>query len=253
MRANVELERHTTGTRSWTVVGFENRPETKSETDEQVASLLPANDSKAELIPNQESPKEREQPKSGPVVSEKSPGESKPMENVAKSEETAQTNSEDSKAGDDETTKASTEPAENPSGISTVAAIRGSTKSVILRRGPGTTYGIVKEIGSDTPIKVLGQENSWYKVRVDDKEGFVYAGLLDYKQPDAYTVATIKQSKGVTDESNRKLASLQVGDRLVVLGGIKNNKYKVQLANGKVGYVDKDAVEVAVDAPPLVP
>lgn len=135
----------------------------------------------------------------------------------------------------------------------TATVFTNTANTITLRQGPNTESHSLSEIKKGTAIEIIGREKSWYKVRVHGKEGFVYAGLVDYKKPDSYTTATVKESKSISDEKHHPLATPQVGERLVILGGIKNNKYKVQLANGKIGYVDKDALDVKVDAPPLVP
>jgi hypothetical protein len=124
---------------------------------------------------------------------------------------------------------------------------------VKLRNGPSTDFKSVAEIDPSTPLEVVGKKDSWYKVKAGDKEGYIYGGLLDYKKPDAFTTATIKKDKPVKDQSNKPLGTAKTGDHIVVLGGLQNNKYKVQLSNGKVGFVDKDALDVKVDAPQLVP
>jgi uncharacterized protein YgiM (DUF1202 family) len=124
---------------------------------------------------------------------------------------------------------------------------------VKLRNGPGTDFKSVADLDPSTPLEVLGKKDSWYKVKAGSKEGYVYGGLLDYKKPDAYNTATIKKDKPVKDANNKAVATAKSGDRLVILGGLENNKYKVQLSNGKVGFVDKDALDVKVDAPQLVP
>jgi hypothetical protein len=122
-----------------------------------------------------------------------------------------------------------------------------------LRKGPGTDFKPVAELAPDTPLQIIGKKDSWYKVRAGNKEGYVYGGLVNYKKPDAFTTATIKKDKPVNDDGNHSFATTHTGDRVVVLGGIHNNKYKVQLSNGKVGFVDKDAIDVTVDAPQSVP
>lgn len=265
LTAKVELEKRPAGPRGWAVSSVEVSSQKKVASEDQVAEEKPAVEPLPTEIakrPKEEKDNKEEQSKPEQTSTANS-AEDAPLPETPANEQASETKSEDSKTAEDGKTEQDKTPVassnESNEGINqseneAVAAIRSSSNSIILRKGPGTTYGAIEEISKGTPVQVLGQEQSWYKVRANGKEGFVYAGLLQYKKPDAYTVATIRQGKGVTDESNRKVASLQVGDRLVVLGGInKNNKYKVQLANGKVGYVDKDALDVTIDAPPLVP
>lgn len=241
MQVKVELERRTQGMRNWIVTSFKVQSQGAPAVAEAVEEKPNAN----ETTPEKPTIKKEEQPiVQQPTETEKPRRETTTTENV----EPATPEPEAEKRA--ETTTESTVASNTSPGQATV---RCSSGSAILRSGPGTTFSAIDEITKAATIQVIGQEKSWYKVRANGKEGYIYAGLLEYKQPDACTVATIKRSNGVTDDQNRQLASLQTGDRLVVLGGIKNNKYKVQLANGKVGYVDKDALDVTVEAPPFVP
>lgn len=125
--------------------------------------------------------------------------------------------------------------------------------SVKVRSGPATDYRTLTEVPKGSKLQVLGQQNGWYKVKVNNKEGFVYGGLVDYKKADAYTTAVVKRVESVKDTKQNAVAAPKTGDKLVVLSGIQDGKYKVQLANGKIGYVNKDAIDVKVDAPQLVP
>jgi hypothetical protein len=125
--------------------------------------------------------------------------------------------------------------------------------SVTVRSGHGTEYRNVTEVSRGAKLDVIGKENGWYKVKVNNKEGFVYGGLVDSKKHDAYTTATVKHVEDVKDSKKNHVTTPKAGDKIVVLGGVEDGKYKVQLANGKIGFVNKDAIDVKVDAPAFVP
>jgi uncharacterized protein YgiM (DUF1202 family) len=128
-----------------------------------------------------------------------------------------------------------------------------SANAVRLRSTPSTSGAQITEMPRGTAVEILSKENGWYKVRSGGKEGYVFAGLVDCKREQAYTTAVVTKSKHITNSSGRRrVGAPAIGDRVIVLGGIKNNKYKVQLPNGRTGYVDKDAVDVAVEAPEFV-
>lgn len=152
---------------------------------------------------------------------------------------------------------AASKPAEADRPTSNSAAIAQGQVTAVgtvnLRSGPNTTAKPVTSVTKGAPVEIVGKENGWYKVRYQGQEGFIYAGLVDFKKPDAYTTATLTKERHVTDHHKKSLGKPQVGDRVVILGGLENNKYKVQLANGKTGYVDKDAVNVSIDEPQFVP
>jgi hypothetical protein len=119
-----------------------------------------------------------------------------------------------------------------------------SSDKIMLRNAPYVGAKANDQIAKGVPVNIIGKANGWYKVNCNGKEGYVYAGLVDFDKPEAYTTAVVTKNKSTS----------RVGDRVVVIGGIHNHKYKVQLANGKIIYLDKDALDVAVEMPPeLVP
>ncbi|MBZ0189933.1 MAG: SH3 domain-containing protein [Candidatus Obscuribacterales bacterium] len=125
-------------------------------------------------------------------------------------------------------------------------------KRVTVRTGPGAKYGKVIVTSRGQKIKVLGKQDGWYKVSVDGKVGYAWSGLVKYDKADAYTTAVVRKTKPVND-SGKKVSTAKAGDKLVIIGGLKNDKYKVRMANGKTGFVEKDAVDVAVEEPTFVP
>lgn len=130
---------------------------------------------------------------------------------------------------------------------------RISASSVNLRAAPSTVARPVGEVGRGAAIEVLGKQDGWYRVRHQGKEGYIYGALVDYKKGEAYTTAVVTKTRTVTDAQKKPVGHSQVGDRVVILGGIEDGKYKVRLSSGKIGYVEKDAVDVAIEAPPEVP
>lgn len=127
-----------------------------------------------------------------------------------------------------------------------------SNPTVNMRSGPSIGSKTLATPGRGAPVQILGKQNGWYRVSFQGKEGFVYGGFLNYKKSDAYTTAVVRKSKTISD-GKHNLGTTKPGDRLVILGGIHDNKYKLQLPNGKVGFVDKDAIDVSIEAPPNVP
>ncbi|MBX9878842.1 MAG: SH3 domain-containing protein [Candidatus Obscuribacterales bacterium] len=128
-----------------------------------------------------------------------------------------------------------------------------SASTVNIRTAPGTDAKPVAEVGKGTQIEIVGKAGGWYKVRHNGKVGYVYGGLVDYQKPEAYTTATITKGTTVVDHKKKPTVKPQAGDRVIVLGGMKNDKYRVQFPNGKTGYINKDAVNVNIDTPQFVP
>jgi hypothetical protein len=123
-----------------------------------------------------------------------------------------------------------------------------------LRSGPGTGYKQVSTLPRGAKIKVIGKTSGWYKVRVNGKDGYVYGGFVDYKTPDAYETLTVQKAGTLTDEHAQPVGESKPGERLVVLGGSKDGKVRVQLSSGKTAYVNKESVDQQKDdTPQFVP
>ncbi len=127
--------------------------------------------------------------------------------------------------------------------------------NVKLRNGPGIDYQSIYEIQPNKPIYVIGKENGWYRVRIDGKEGFIYAGLVKNQKNNAYRNTIIKRGCNVRDDQRHIITTVRTGEHLVILGGPKNNRYKIMLSNGKTGYITREAVDgiPAESPPPSVP
>ncbi len=67
------------------------------------------------------------------------------------------------------------------------------------------------------------------------------------------TTGTLNRNRTIRDENHNPIGVATKGAKVVVLTGLKNGKYKVQLPSGKTGYVDKDTVDVVNNAPEFVP
>jgi hypothetical protein len=125
-----------------------------------------------------------------------------------------------------------------------------SSPTVKVRRGPGTNYRSLAEVPKGSHLEIVGKQNGWYKVKVAGKEGFVYGGFVNCPTSDAYTTATVKAASSIIDEHNRVMGQADAGDRFVVVGGQNSDKYKVQLSNGRTGYVSKNSLDVGGETPP---
>ncbi|MBS1991136.1 MAG: SH3 domain-containing protein [Cyanobacteria bacterium SZAS LIN-3] len=128
-----------------------------------------------------------------------------------------------------------------------------TTPTIKVRRGASTGYRSVGELKRGQEVQIIGKKDGWYKVQLDGREGYVYGGFVDCKTQDAYTTATVRRGKAVRDSRGSTIGEAQSGDRLVVIGPVTNDKYKVQLSSGRTGYLDKDAIDVTADAPQFVP
>lgn len=128
-----------------------------------------------------------------------------------------------------------------------------SSSTINIRKSPSMSAKSVGSASKGSQLEILAKESGWYKVRQNGQVGYVYGGLIDFKKQDAYTTARIRKSSPIVDGRNKLMAKPQVGDKVVILSGVQNRKYKVRLASGEIGYVDKDAIDVKLDEPQFVP
>lgn len=67
------------------------------------------------------------------------------------------------------------------------------------------------------------------------------------------SAGTVNRNRTLRDENHQPISIAKQGDKVVILSGLKNGKYKIKLPNGKTGYVDKETVDVSVQEPQFVP
>jgi hypothetical protein len=132
---------------------------------------------------------------------------------------------------------------ESAVGIGASVSDKIEVSQVRMRSGPGANYAQISTLARGAKIKVIGKTSGWYKVRVNGKDGYVYGGFIDYKTPDAYETLTVQKAGQLTDDHSNKVYKSTPGERLVVLGGSKDGKVRVQLSSGRTAYINKESVE----------
>lgn len=68
-------------------------------------------------------------------------------------------------------------------GVDPEAWLAGSVNAsdVNLRRGAGTGYGSIRKLAKGTALTILDKSSDWYKVKVGDEEGYIYASYISPK------------------------------------------------------------------------
>ncbi len=114
---------------------------------------------------------------------------------------------------------------------------------VKIRSGPGTSFNSVQDVNPEnTSIAIIGKEAGWYKVRINNKEGYVFAGLVN-SHKNGYTNKTAKQNASIKDEQEHTIGHVRNGEHVILLSGLEKGSYKVMLCNGKIGYLSKESFE----------
>lgn len=139
------------------------------------------------------------------------------------------------------------------------AFARDLKANVKLRSGPGVEYQSIYEVKPNKHVFIIGKENGWYRVKIDDKEGFIFAGLISNHKNSGYGYKStlIKQNCTVKDDQQHLIANIMRGEHLIILAGPRSNRYKIMLSDGKIGYVNRDAIDgtptPTESPPPFVP
>ncbi len=111
-----------------------------------------------------------------------------------------------------------------------------------IRKLPMVNSKVLSCLPANGTIKVLGQDNGWYKVKLKSGEcGYIYGGLLKGNFKEAYTNARIYGSSRILDANNKTVGKLTDGERVIVLSQTPDGKLKIMLPNGKTGLIDKAA------------
>ncbi|WP_163655706.1 N-acetylmuramoyl-L-alanine amidase [Listeria sp. PSOL-1] len=137
--------------------------------------------------------------------------------------------------------------------MTTIAMANANTVTVQaevinVRSGPGLAYDVTHQVRKNTVLKVIGEENKWYKVRFKDgNTGFVASWLVKNTEVSAASnsIAVVTSSGGLnirkkpTSDSER-LGMLNTGDQINVVSeqnGWAQIQYKGQNAWVNASYI----------------
>ena len=83
--------------------------------------------------------------------------------------------------------------------------------SIYVRKGPGTNYDYIDTLVLNNSVLVIGEEVDWYKVKVDNKEGYIAKWLLADTKKNA-------TSRGETSRSTENpiiVEDISLGEQIV--------------------------------------
>lgn len=142
-----------------------------------------------------------------------------------------------------------------------------NASAVNVRSGAGTNYGIVKTLGLNTKIKVIGEAKdgsgaAWYKIKFDGGEGYMhsdYVTINDNGGDNNNGGAVPEQKRGTVNDdyvnvrtgagtNHSRVTSLNSGTAVTIVGEEKDGSgavwYKIKFANGE-GYMHSDYITVS--------
>ena len=118
--------------------------------------------------------------------------------------------------------EATTTPAPATENLNKSAYI-SSNASAHLRSGPSTTSESLGKLPKNTKITIISEENGWYKVSYNGKEGYISSALVTEGEPPATTSTSSASSRG--QEEPRTVATVNSDNVVQVAQGYLGNKY----------------------------
>ena len=140
--------------------------------------------------------------------------------------------------------------------LSTIDASAAQTATVTtdvlnVRSGAGTNYSIMSKVYKGDALEVVGSSNGWYNVKLSNgKIGWVSGDYLSISSSSTNTES--KKGTVTTDTLNVRsgagtsysvISKVHKGDTVNIVGS-SNGWYKIELSNGKTGWVSADYVSL---------
>lgn len=115
-----------------------------------------------------------------------------------------------------------------------------TARALNVRTGAGTQYKAVTSIKKHTIVNILSTENGWYNVELSNgKKGWVSKEYIYTNSSSTITATTTARSLKVRTSAGTKnpvITSIRKNTKVSILDST-NKWYKIQLSNGKVGWV----------------
>jgi uncharacterized protein YgiM (DUF1202 family) len=127
-----------------------------------------------------------------------------------------------------------------------------TSSSVTMRTGPGRRHRSVVNIPRGTSVRILSEENGWYKISAGGQTGYVYNGYVNkgkaQTSPESEKVATReKPSRSRRSQKTERVASASKEK------DNKNSKYRSQISSRKAHSVDHQSNVDQGQEPDFVP
>ena len=92
-------------------------------------------------------------------------------------------------------------PTAAPAVSHTAYVVSTNGAGVRVRKGAGTTYSVVGELGYGTKVQVDGTKGSWSHVSSDTVTGYIMTRYLTVEKPDPYATATPKATEAISEKA----------------------------------------------------
>ena len=122
--------------------------------------------------------------------------------------------------------------------------VYNTSQGLVLRGSASKTGDPIQTVYNDTEVEILEKEGDWYKVKVDGKEGYLFAEYVKTQEPEKTTAEETPETDKTENENGVKAETkihLLPSILSTVIGTIPaNSEITVEKTVGKWNYISYD-------------
>ena len=120
--------------------------------------------------------------------------------------------------------------------FATTGKVNNTSQGLVLRGSASKTGEPLATIYEGTEVEILGEENGWYKVKVDGKEGYLFAEYVKKQEEPEKTEATEPEETTESDEAEDE-NSVKTETKIHLLPSISSTTIGTIPADGEITIV----------------
>ncbi|MBX9670698.1 MAG: SH3 domain-containing protein [Candidatus Obscuribacterales bacterium] len=122
-----------------------------------------------------------------------------------------------------------------------------TSSRVTMRSGPGRRNKTIFDVSRGEPVRILGEDNGWYKISVNGREGWIYGSYVNKGKLSKSTEVASKEKSEKSTSSKRSDKREQTTVASVTKS--KSSKNRTQISSSK----SHEGVAIHHDEPDFVP
>jgi|GEM_PF-3099909 len=131
----------------------------------------------------------------------------------------------------------------NPPQITSLRRTGVAIRNTNFRRGPGSGYGVIRPLSSNTDVRITGRQGDWYRVRHDSTTGWVLRNDMVRTNPVAIVTGNNVPVRNGRSNDARILTRAATGTRLRITQ--RNGSWARVTVNGHDGWIRTNQISVS--------
>ncbi len=136
---------------------------------------------------------------------------------------------------------------ESSGGAGTI--VTETSSRVTMRSGPGRRNKTIFDVSRGEPVRILGEENGWYKISVNGREGWIYSSYVNKGKLSKSTEVASKEKSEKSTSSKRSDKREREQTTVASVTKSKSSKNRTQISSSK----SHGGVAIHHDEPDFVP